>query len=257
MYKFKLLVCLFAGLIALNSCRFKKDLTYLADMKNDSLLNNLPVPAADYILKPNDNIYVNIQSTNEEVTKLFNANSTMQGGGSQSFTDPNGQGLNGNLIDKAGNITLPVLGKIELAGLTQTEAQAVVQLKANEYLKESTVKLKMLNFKITILGEIKSPGIYYFFDNSLNVIDAVGRAGGFTDMAQLNTVLVMRKTSSGTKSYRLDFKTKNLLAHPAYYLQPNDLVYAEPSRMKSLQLNFTTISTILSTITFLTVILKL
>jgi polysaccharide export outer membrane protein len=85
----------------------------------------------------------------------------------------------------------------------------------------------------------------------------LARAGGFSDMAILNTVLVMRKTSSGTVSYRLNFKTKNLLAQSGYYLQPNDIVYAEPARMKSAQLNFTTISMILSTVTFLTVILKL
>ena len=257
MYRFKLLVFLFAGLIALNSCRFKKDLTYLADMKNDSLLVNLPVEAPDYILKPNDNLYVNIRSTNDEITKLFNFNNTSQGGGSQSYTDPSGQYIYGNLVDKDGTITLPVLGEIKVAGLTQSEAQAKVQLKANDYLKEATVKLKLLNFKVTILGEVKSPGIFYVFDNRLNVLDAVSRAGGFTDMAMLNTVLVMRKTSAGTKSYRLNFKNKNLLSQPAYYLQPEDVVYAEPSRMKSLQLNFTTISMILSTVTFFMVILKI
>ena len=257
MPRLKLFIFLLTALIALNSCRTKKDLTYLADMQNDSLLKNLPVEASDYLLKPNDNVYVNIQSTNEEVTKLFNVNITTQGGGSQAYTDPSGQALYGNVIDKAGTITMPVLGKIEVAGLTQNEAQAKVQLKANEYLKEATVKLKMLNFKVTMLGEIKTPGVYYFYDNSLNVLDALGRAGGFSDMAVLNTVLVMRKTSSGTMSYRLNFKTKNLLSQPGYYLQPNDIVYAEPARMKATQLNFTTFSLILSTLTFLVVILKL
>lgn len=257
MHRFKLLIFLFAGMVAFNSCRTKKDLTYLADMQNDSLLKNLPVEASDYVLKPNDNVYVNIQSTNDEVTKLFNINTTTQGGGSQAYTDPSGQAIYGNLIDKAGTITLPVLGKIEIAGYTQSDAQAKIQLKANQYLKEATVKLKMLNFKITMLGEVKSPGIYYFYENNLNILDALARAGGFSDMAVLNTVLVMRKTSSGTLSYRLNFKTKNLLSQPGYYLQPNDIVYAEPARMKSAQLNFTTISMILSTVTFLMVIFKL
>jgi polysaccharide export outer membrane protein len=257
MYRFTLFLFVFAGLIALNSCRTKKDLTYLADMQNDSLLKNLPAEATDYLLKPNDNVYVNIQSTNDEVTKLFNVNTTTQGGGTQAFTDPSGQAIYGNIIDKTGTITLPVLGKIEIAGLSQAEAQAKVQLKANEYLKEASVKLKMLNFKITMLGEVKAPGVYYFYDNSLNILDALGRAGGFSDMAVLNTVLVMRKTSSGTQSYRLNFKTKNLLSQPGYYLQPNDIVYAEPARMKATQLNFTTFSLVLSTLTFLVVIFKL
>lgn len=257
MNRFKMLVFLFAGMIALNSCRFSKDLTLLADMKNDSLITNLPVTAPNNILKPDDNLYVTIQSANEEINKLFNINNSTQGGGSQSYTDPSGQYLYGNLVDRDGNITLPVLGQIQVAGLTVAEAQSTIQLKANTYLKEATVKVKLLNFKITILGEVKTPGSYFFFDNSVNVFDVLARAGGFTDMARLNTILVVRPTQSGTMSYRLNFKTKNLLSHPAYYLKPNDMVYAEPAMMKSAMLNFTTISMVLSTVTFMMVVLKL
>jgi polysaccharide biosynthesis/export protein len=257
MNRFKLLVILFAGLLALSSCRFRKDLTMMADMNNDSLLSNLPGIAPNNILKPDDNLYVMIQSPNEEINKLFNTNNTAQGGGSQSYTDPAGQYIYGNLIDKDGKVTLPILGQIPVAGLTVAEAQAVIQIKANEYLKEATVKVKLLNFKITILGEVKTPGPYFFYDNSVNVFDAVARAGGFTEMARLNTVLVVRPTKLGTKSYRLNFKTKNIYAHPAYYLKSNDMVYAEPAMMKSATMNFTTISMVLSTVTFLMVIFKL
>ena len=257
MSKFKLLLFLFAGMIALSSCRFRKDLTLLSDMKNDSILTNLPITSPNTILRTDDNLYITIQSANEEINKLFNVNNTTQGGGSQSYTDPGGQYLYGNLVDKEGKVTLPIMGQIEVAGLTVAEAQAAIQLKANVYLKEAVVKVKLLNFKITILGEVKSPGAYFFYDNSVNVFDALARAGGFTDMARLNTVLVVRPTKSGTKSYRLNFKTKNLYAHPAYYLRPNDMVYAEPAMMKSTQLNFTTISMILSTVTFFMVIFKI
>jgi len=118
MNKFKLLVFLFAGLIALNSCRFRKDLTLLADMKNDSILNNLPVTAPNNILKPDDNLYITIQSANEEINKLFNVSNSTQGGGSQSYTDPAGQYIYGNLISKEGSVTLPILGQIQVAGLT-------------------------------------------------------------------------------------------------------------------------------------------
>jgi len=257
MRKYKLFLFLFAGLLVLGSCRFRKDLTYLADMKNDSLLINFPVTAPNYILKPDDNLYVTIQSANEEINKIYNVNNTTQGGGSQSYTDPAGQYIYGNIVDKQGLVTLPVLGPVQVSGLTVSEAQAVIQLKANEFIKESAVKVKLLNFKVTILGEVKSPGSYYFYENSVNALDVVARAGGFTDMARLNTVLVIRKTSSGTKSYRLNFKTSSLLSNPAYYLKPNDVVYAEPALMKSAVMNFTTISMVLSTVTFLMVVLKL
>lgn len=257
MYRFKHIVFFIAALIALNSCRFSKDLTLLSDMQNDSLVASQPVTAPNNLLKPDDNLYITIQSANEDINKLFNVNNSIQGDGSQSYTDPAGQYLYGNLVDKEGNVTLPIMGQIPVAGLTVAEAQAAIQLKANIYIKEATVKVKLLNFKITILGEVKSPGPYYFYDNSVNVFDAISRAGGFTDMAKLNTVLVVRNTKSGTKSFRLDFKTKNLYSHPAYYLRPNDMVYAEPAMMKSALLNFTTISMVLSTVTFLMVVFKL
>ena len=257
MPKIKLIILFFVGILALSSCRFRKDLTMMADMSNDSLLASLPATAPNNVLKPDDNLYITIQSPNEDINKIFNTNNTTQGGGSQSYTDPAGQYIYGNLVDKEGKVTLPILGQIPVAGLTIAEAQAAVQLKANEYLKEATVKVRLLNFKVTILGEVKTPGPYYFYENSVNAMDAVARAGGFTDMARLNTVLVMRTTKSGTKSYRLNFKTKNLLAQPAYYLKPNDVVYAEPAAMKSATMNFTTISMVLSTVTFLMVIFKL
>jgi len=226
-------------------------------MQNDSVVTNQPAAAPNNLLMPDDNLYITIQSANEDINKLFNVNNSIQGGGSQSYTDPAGQYLYGNLIDKEGNVTLPIMGQIAVAGLTVAEAQAAIQLKANIYMKEATVKVKLLNFKITILGEVKTPGPYYFYDNSVNVFDAISRAGGFTDMAKLNSVLVVRNTKSGTKSFRLDFKTKNLYSHPAYYLRPNDMVYAEPAMMKSALLNFTTISMVLSTVTFLMVVFKL
>jgi polysaccharide biosynthesis/export protein len=257
MFRIRLTFIFLAGMLMLNSCRTQKDLTYLADMKNDSLEKGLPGESPDYILKPNDNLYVNVQSMNEDVNKLFNVGSSMQGGAYQVYGEPSGQYVYGNLIDKAGTITLPVLGKIEVAGMTQTEAQAKVQLKANEYLKEATVKLKLLNFRTTILGEVKAPGVYYNYNNELTVLEAVSKAGGFTDHAKLNNVLVMRNTNAGTKSYRLDLTSGRVLANPVYYLQPNDVVYAGPAKVKALELNSPTISLIISTLSFLLIILKL
>jgi len=117
MNKFRLLVVLFAGLMALSSCRFQKDLTLLSDMKNDSTLANLPVTAPNYILKPDDNLYITIQTPNEEINKLYNVNNSLQGGGAQSYTDPSGQYLYGNLVDKEGKVTLPSWGRFQLPGL--------------------------------------------------------------------------------------------------------------------------------------------
>ena len=245
------------AVIFVNSCASTKSITYLADLQNDSLQVNSPTAPPDNLLKIGSNLYVNIQTTSEETNKLFNPTSSSQSGSSQLFESPSSQYIYGYTIDKEGAITLPVLGKIELAGLSQNEAQSKVQLLANKYLKEATVKLKLLNFKITLMGEVKAPGVYYNYNDDMTVFEAASMAGGFTDMAQLDQVLVMRKTKEGTKSYRLDMTNKSVLYHKAYYLQPNDVVYAQPTNVKTLNLNLPIISLIFSTISFLLVALQL
>lgn len=257
MFKISLYLFLLIGVFALNSCRSTKDITYLSDMVHDAIEDNLPSDAPSNLLKKGNNLYVNIQSTNEEVSKIFNPSSSMQSGGMQVYGEPSGQYIYGYTIDKDGSITLPILGQIEVAGMTQSDAQAKVQLIANKYIKEASVKLKLLNFKVTFLGEVKAPGVIYNYNEELNVFEAAGMAGGFTDMARLDRVLVMRKTSKGMQSYRLDLTDKNVLSNVGYYLQPNDVVIADPSKVKTLQLNMPAISLMLSTITFLLVILKL
>lgn len=248
-------------MLMVNSCRTPKDLTYLADMPNDSLMKGLPADAPDYRIRPDDNLYVTVQSLNEEVTKLFNYSSSMvsSSGAGNMLSEGSGQIFLGSLVDKEGNITLPVLGKVKVGGCTLSEAQANVQGKADEYLKDATVKVKLLSFKYTMSGEVKTPGMYYNYNPSINVLEAVSKAGGFTDQANLKTVLLIRKTKEGTKSYRINFSSRNLLSHPAYYLQPNDLVYAEPAKTKAIQINTTTltfIASITSVLSFVLVLLK-
>lgn len=243
------------GILA--GCSSMKDVTYLRDMDELATMNGQPATVSDYKLKTNDNLYISIQSANQEVSALFNSASSQESGSQQLYGEPSGQYLFGYMIENDGSITLPVVGKIEVAGLTQVEAQSRIQLKTNEFLKGALVKVKMLNFKITLLGEFKSPGVYYNYNNSLTVMEAIGMAGGLTDYAKINRLLVVRKTAEGTKSFRLDLSNKNIFANQAYYLQPNDMVYAEPAKSKALQLNIPTISLAISSLSLLLVILTL
>ena len=256
MWKSTFYLLTLATLVCLNSCRSTSSMTYLTDMK-DSALNEQPRESAKNLLRTGNNLYVNIQSANEEVSKLFNATTTVQTGSSMRYSEPADQFVYGYTIDKEGFITLPVIGKAEVAGLTQEEAQARIQLLANKYLKDSSVKLKLLNFKITCLGEVKMPGVYYNYNSELNVFEAASMAGGFTDMARIDDILVMRKTAEGTKSFRLNLTSKGVLSHPAYYLQPNDVVYARPANAKAFSLNLPAISLVFSTLALLLVFKQL
>jgi polysaccharide export outer membrane protein len=155
---------------------------------------------------------------------------------------------NGYLVDSNGNIALPILGYIGVAGLTQAEAQTKVQERANEYLKDASVKVKLLNFRVSVMGEVRTPGVYYNYSSSLTVLEAISMANGLSDYARIRRVLVMRTTDKESKTYRLDLSRKDFLKSEAFFLQPNDVIYIEPHKIKNTNLNSSVYSILLSTV---------
>lgn len=232
------------------SCRSKKDLVYLQDVETEILAPEYGMNVPDYQIKTNDNLFVSIKSLNPEVNQLYNpAQSTGgQQGSQQQYSQQSDQYLNGYLVDSNGNISLPILGNVAIAGLTQAEAQAMVQEKANEYLKGASVKVKLLNYKVSVMGEVTTPGVYYNYNSSLTVLEAISMANGITEYAQVNHVLVIRTTEKKSQTYRLDLTKKNFMKSEAFFLQPNDVVYIEPHNIKNTNMNSSIYSILLSTL---------
>ncbi len=233
------------------SCRSTKDVTMMQDMLHDEQLNGLPGLAPEYRVKSGDNLYVKIQSLNPEVNQMFSSNPTTgyQGGAMQEYGSPSAQYINGFIVDKAGNITLPVLGKISVAGMNEEDVQEKVQLKASEYVKDATVKVKLLTYKVTVMGEVRNPGTYYNYNKSFTIFEAVNMASGFTDNASISKVLVVRPTAQGSKSIRVNLTQKSVIGSEAYYLLPNDIVYVQADKYKNFNLNAQAWSMSLSAIT--------
>ena len=241
-----------------NSCKTRKDLLYLQDFSDLEELNS-PGKSPEYRIKPDDNLYINILTPDQNVSKLFNpaqVSGGYSGGTTQSFGSPASIYINGFIVDKAGAIVLPVLGTISVIGKTALEAQAIIQEKANLFLKEASVQVKVLSFKVTLLGEFRNPGVFYNYNNNLTILEAIGMAGGVTENAQLSQLLVVRKTPTGSKSFRLDLSQKNLLSSEAYFLQPNDVIYLNADNLKNIRLTTPTYSFVLSAVTSLLVILQ-
>lgn len=245
-------------LLGLGACKTTKDLVYLRDVEGNEVQVSDTMVVPEYKIKTNDNLYVTIQSLDPEVNQLFMPSQGMNstGGTQQMFGTQSAQYLNGYLVNNAGKITLPILGDVGVAGLTAGEAQGVIQKKSNEYLKNATVKVKLLSYKVTVMGEVKNPGVYYNYNNSLTVLEAVSMANGITDYARINKVLVLRNTAKGSTTYRLDLSSKKLLSSKAFFLQPNDVVYVEPDKYKNVKLNSPLYALMLSSITTLIVLLK-
>lgn len=240
------------------SCRSSSDLIYLKDAVYEEMIKELPAKSTEYVLKPGAILYVSIKSMNPEVNLLFNPESNMEantGQGFQKYTTPSGAYLYGFEVDTDGNIKLPMLGKIQVAGLPISELEPVVQKKADEFLNDAIVKVKLLNFKITVLGEIRYPNAYYNYNNSITVLDAIAMANGNTDFASIKKVMIVRTVPEGRKTFMLDLSTKNIYKSEAFYLQPNDYVIVQPDKYKNFQLNSQAYSLIFSSISILLAVL--
>ena len=227
---------------------------YLQDVKDKEVLN-VPGPSPEYRIKIDDNLYVNIQTVNIAINQIFNSTSNPAGSGGNNTPTTN-QSITGYIVNSEGVIIIPGLGALPVAGKTASEAQTLIQERANVYLKDASVQVKILSFKVTLLGELRNPGVFYNYNSSMTIIDAIGLAGGMTDNAQISQLLIVRRTPTGSKSYRLDLSEKKMLSSEAYYLQPNDVIYVNADKMKNIRLTANTYTFILTGITTIMVMLQ-
>ncbi|NOU59289.1 sugar transporter [Marinifilum sp. JC070] len=235
--------------MGLISCRSNQDLVYMQDVDAEVLAPEFVTKVPEYLIKTNDNLYVSIKSMNPEINQLYNpAQSIGQQGTQNLYSQLPDQYLNGYQVDSNGNISLPIIGNVGVAGLSQRQAQDKVQEHADEYLKDASVKVKLLNFRVTVMGEVATPGVYYNYNKSLSILEAISMANGITDHAKINRVLVVRTTDKESKTYRIDLTNKNFLKSEAFFLQPNDVVYVEPHKIKNTDMNSNVYSLLLSTV---------
>lgn len=247
-------------LTSMFSCRSGQELIFLKDASNNEVIKGLPTQNTDYILKTGDILYVSIKSISPEVNALFNPESSMEGNSSggqgyNKYTTPSGAYLFGFELDNDGDIKLPMLGKIKVSGVSLNQVESVVQKKADEFLKDAIVKVKLLNFKVTVAGEVKNPGAYYNYNNSINVLEALALANGNTDFASIKKVMVIRSLNEGKKTYLLDLSSKNAYLSEAFYLQPDDYIIVQPDKYKNFQLNSQAYSLVFSSISILLAVL--
>ncbi len=243
----KFLSFIFVLSILFSSCMHKKIL-YLQD-KTDSVeisrdYYNAPV---DYIVKVNDILYVDIASTNKDVSSYFDQNS-QETSGSQT-TNSSGFYLYGYTVNDTGYVNLPVLGRIFVLGKTMKEIQDIVQKKTDEHLNNAIATIRLVSFYVTFLGEINNQGKLTIMQENVNILDGLALAGGVNDYGNKRNVLLVRKINNGTKTQRIDLTNRNLLTLPEFYLQPNDIVIVEPLRNKSFQLGVRDYTIILTTVT--------
>ncbi|MDP4275407.1 MAG: polysaccharide biosynthesis/export family protein [Bacteroidota bacterium] len=242
-------------LLIFASCTTQKQMVYLQNIDSAKAPDFFPNKQVDYQIQNQDILYVKVSTLNEEVSNVINNTSSSVSQQNLYQTDASLY-VNGYSVDKEGDIEMPVLGKIKVSGLTLKQAKDSLQLRADKYLKDATVILKLLSFKVTVVGEANHPGVYKNYNNQLTVLEAVGMAGDVSDYGDRKKVLVLRPEKEGVRTYRIDLTSTDILKSPAFYLQPNDMVYIQPLKNKTFKNNMPSIQIFLTGITTLILVLN-
>jgi polysaccharide export outer membrane protein len=192
-------------------------------------------PYVEPLIANDDLLYILIQTSDLTAAAAINSVS-MPGVSSQTSTPVTGTQLltTGNLVNKNGDINLPVIGLVHVAGFTIPQAREILTNKAAVFYKEPTVIVRFLNFKINVLGEVQRPGPYNTPNEKVTIIDALAYAGDLTIYGRRDNVLLIRKKLDGITNefIRINLNRTDFINSPAYYLQPNDAIYVEPLQTK-------------------------
>lgn len=210
------------AVFSLLSCATKKEIIYFQD--SDSLNNTEIQKAFEPIIEPNDILHISISSFDDSLVAPFNK---------EKFAENNANAdnlaLQGYLVNSEGNINFPVLGAIAVAGKSRSEIENLLRTKLLEYITDVVVDVRILNFKVTILGEVANPGVYTIRNERVTVPEALGLAGDLTDDGNRNNISIIREEYGKRIVTKLDLTKSDVFTSTFFFLKQNDVIYVEPS----------------------------
>lgn len=235
------------AILLATGCTSKKKLAYLGPLPESGGQETFTMNIPDYKLKPRDVLYITAKAMGPEGT----IRDFLSSGGLGAMNSNQGEGLGllGFDVNSEGYIILPAIGTVKVSGLTLEETRNTIQISVDKVFKGGTVECKLLSFKYTVIGEVRSPGTFFNYNNYLTVLEAIGHAGGLTDYGNRDRVLVVRPFDNGTKTFRINLQDNNVFLSEAYSLLPNDIVIVEPMKQKIFSQNLPTFSAIIGLIT--------
>ena len=213
--------------LMLQSCTTKKQMLYLQDLDRYS---NSTIRYTTTKIQPNDILKIDVSDLNPVVAAPFNTET----GSSNSQSSVEMMKLSGYLVTPEGNVTMPVLNEIKVGDLTLTDAENKIKDRLiNEgYLVNPTVKVRVLNNKFTILGEVNFPGVKSFSEESISLLDAIGLSGDITYSAIRKDVKLIRESEGKRLVYHIDLTTASWLSNPDYRIRQNDVILVTPNGLK-------------------------
>lgn len=212
------------------SCASKKDIVYYQDIDGTNTSQN----TASYEVKiqPDDLLMIIVSAEDPEIAIPFNLVTVAISSSGRPDLAAGQLTTQTYLVDKNGNIEFPVLGKLQVGGLTRTEALQTLKNKIGVYIKNPIINLRITNFKISLQGEVTLPGTYSITSERVTLIEALSMAKDLTIYGKRDNILIIREIN-GVKSYnRVNITKADFVNSPFYYLTQNDVIYVEPNKTK-------------------------
>ncbi|MBI9039008.1 MAG: polysaccharide biosynthesis/export family protein [Bacteroidales bacterium] len=223
---------IFIIILLITSCIPQKRMVYLQDKNTeDTLTKFFREKAPEYKIQPGDNLYIKVHSLDEKTFAFFNNTGSQTQGGYYLNNDISVY-LNSYNVNDLGFVDFPFVGEIKVQNLTIDETKNLIQEIINEFLVETTITVKLVNYKITMVGEVTRPGEYSVYQDNINIFEAISLAGDLTDYANRNEISLVRQTKNGAVIKRIDLTDNKILESDYYYLMPNDILYIKPLKGK-------------------------
>lgn len=234
---FHFFIILLSCLYLFSSCRSVKQLTLFQKVSvNES--DTITIPAVTYTtIQPGDILNINVTSLSSAASVFFNPYPSSSKPNASAVGTINAEESPGYLVDENGNIELPLIGSLKLSGLTSIQAKALIKENLTKYLKEPTVTLRVVNYKIVLLGEVGRPSVYTIPNEHVTLPEVLSLGGDLTVYGRRDNVLVIRENNGKKEFGHVNLNTREMYKSPYYYLRSNDLVYVEPSAGKAVQNN--------------------
>lgn len=209
-------------MLCCTSCASKKNLIYLQpDSIELNTLYELNAPK----LQPGDILTISVTADDLRATQPFNQISPYNSGTLQG----NNPFIPTYAIDANGEIDFPKIGKVKLAGKTRTQAMDLIRSEVSKFIVDPGISMTIRNFRVTVLGEVRSPGTFTVENDRLTIFEALGLAGDMTVYGERKNVLLIREQDGRKQEFRLDLTKRSTMNSPAYYLTQNDVIYIEPN----------------------------
>jgi polysaccharide export outer membrane protein len=239
--KFITIIYFIITILLFTACVPQKKILYLQNESQEISLDFL-----DYepILKPDDLLHIQIKSLDKESVEIFNLNANLDGNLTSAKL--------GFLVDKYGFIDYPVIGKIKASGFKKSKFKDDLEKELKKHLKSFTIDIRIVNYKISVLGEVAKPGEYIINSDRITLFQALALAGDLTVFGNRKNILLLREENNIKKTYRIDITNEKFIQSEQYYLRQNDEIIVDPRRGKAdnvaISSNITTTLSILTTL---------